>query len=375
DRRHRPTGGTGRPAAPADRRHRPTGGTGRPARRNITWMGERALTRLRRDRAGFVFRVLAVPRYLNAGPNLRVHTGAPGDDAGMTTLAQRPAAVLVAVSRPWFWPVSWVPAYLGTVIAGHAWLPDPADTGRAVVALLVLGPLIWGAVLAQNDLHDLPSDRVNPRKATAPLVTGAVSAPRLRLWHRALVLASIGAAWYVGPLFVVGVAGVLALGWAYSVPPLRLKGRSGWDVAVNAVVVGAVSPAAGWAITREPWEFPWQLALIGVLFAAALYVPTTVIDVSADAGAGDETFSVKYGARTAYRIGLCLWGLALAVSLFCASRDSLVPRETLIPQLVMAPVLFAAYAALTRRPSIARLAVVSLLFGIPTAGFAMAYVG
>ncbi|GGR12829.1 hypothetical protein GCM10010168_33240 [Actinoplanes ianthinogenes] len=290
----------------------------------------------------------------------------------MTALSEKS---LVAVSRPWFWPVSWVPAYLGTVLAGHAWLPARADAGRALVALIILGPLVWGAVLAQNDLHDLPSDRVNPRKATAPLVTGAVPADRLRLWYRLLAAASLAAALYVGPLFVLGVAGVLVLGWAYSVPPLRLKTRPGWDVAVNALVVGLVSPAAGWAITRAPWEFPWQIGVIGVLFAAALYVPTTVTDLAADTEAGDTTFAVRFGARTAYRLGLVLWGTALAVCLLSAALDALVPRSTLIPQLVTVPILAGGYAALTRNPTIPRLAVVSLLFGIPTAGFALAYVG
>jgi 4-hydroxybenzoate polyprenyltransferase len=187
----------------------------------------------------------------------------------MTRVLERPAVVLVAVSRPWFWPVSWVPAYLGTVLAGHAWLPTRADALRSAVALLVLGPLIWGAVLAQNDLHDLRSDRVNPRKGTAPLVTGAVTVTRLRVWYRGIALAAVGTALFVGPLFVLGVVGVLLLGWAYSVPPLRLKARPGWDVTVNALVVGVVSPAAGWSITPPPREFPWQLGRIGLLLAAA----------------------------------------------------------------------------------------------------------
>ena len=293
----------------------------------------------------------------------------------MTAVLERPAALLVLVSRPWFWPVSWVPAYLGTVLAGHAWLPAPEDAGRAMVALLVLGPLIWGAVLAQNDLHDLRSDRANPRKATAPLVTGAVSARRLQRWYYGIAAAAVGCALYVGPLFVAGVAGVLVLGWAYSVPPLRLKTRPGWDVAVNALVVGVVSPGAGWAITRAPWEFPWQFAVIGVLFAAALYVPTTVTDLAADTGAGDTTFAVRFGARFAYRIGVVLWGSALVFSLVCAGLDVVVPRSTLGAQLVLAPVLLVAYAMLTRRPTITKLALISVLFGVPTAGFALAYVG
>jgi lycopene elongase/hydratase (dihydrobisanhydrobacterioruberin-forming) len=293
----------------------------------------------------------------------------------MTKALERPAAVLVAVSRPWFWPVSWVPAYLGTVLAGHAWLPTRADAPRAAVALLVLGPLIWGAVLAQNDLHDLRSDRNNPRKGTAPLVTGAVSATRLRVWYRVIALAAVGTALFVGPLFVLGVAGVLLLGWAYSVPPLRLKARPGWDVTVNALVVGVVSPAAGWSITRPPWEFPWQFGLIGLLFAAALYVPTTVTDLAADSGAGDTTFAVRFGPRFAHRLGTALWASALALSLVCAWLDVVVPRSTLTPQLVMAPILVTAYAVLTRRPTITKLALLSVLFGVPTVGFALAYIG
>ena len=293
----------------------------------------------------------------------------------MTRMMERPAALLVAVSRPWFWPVSWVPAYLGTVLAERAWLPERADLPRALVALLVLGPLVWAAVLIQNDLHDLPSDCDNPRKATAPLVTGAVSAARLRLWYRWTVAGTIGSALLVGPLFVLGVAGVLLLGRAYSVPPLRLKTRPGWDVAVNALVVGAVAPAAGWAITRAPWEFPWQFAVLGVLFAAALYLPTTVTDLAADTGAGDTTFAVRFGAPLAYRLGIGLWGAALLFSLVCAGHDVLVPRSTLVPQLILAPVLLTAYASLTRRPTIPRLAALSLLFGVPTAGWVLAYLG
>ena len=98
-------------------------------------------------------------------------------------------------------------------------------------------------------------------------------------------------------------------------------------------------------------------------------------DLAADTGAGDTTFAVRFGARFAYRLGLALWGSALVVSLLCAWLDVLVPRSTLSAQLVMAPVLLLAYAILTRRPTITKLALVSVLFGVPTIGFALAYVG
>ncbi|MBM2620088.1 UbiA family prenyltransferase [Actinoplanes sp. LDG1-06] len=280
------------------------------------------------------------------------------------------ATLVVAVSRPWFWPVSWVPAYLGMVLADRQL--TPVDVPRTLLALLVLGPLVWGAVLAQNDRHDLASDRINPRKASSPLVTGAVDHAALASWYRWIAGAALVAALFVRPLFVLGVAGVLLLGWAYSAPPLRLKTRPGWDVAVNALVVGVVSPAAGWSITHDPWAFPWPFGLIGLLFAAALYVPTTVTDLPSDTTSGDTTFAVRFGARTAYAIGLLLWTAGLVTSVLCAATDTVVPRDTLVPQLFTVPVLLAAYAILTRRPSIPRLAVLSIFFAIPTAGFALA---
>src|SRR5690348_8123936 len=194
---------------------------------------------------------------------------------------------LVAESRPWFWPVGWVPAYVGTVVANHSLVPD---LPRALLALLILGPLVWGIVLIQNDLHDRRTDELNARKATAPLVLGTVTVRELTWLGRVLVVAAIGAGLVIGPLYALGVATVLALGWAYSAPPLRLKARPGADVAVNAVVIGVLAPLAGWSLTRPPWEFPWLLGLFGLLFAAAFYLPTTIVDLPADRRAGDTTF-------------------------------------------------------------------------------------
>jgi lycopene elongase/hydratase (dihydrobisanhydrobacterioruberin-forming) len=183
--------------------------------------------------------------------------------------------------------------------------------------------------------------------------------------------AALAVAALIGPLFVLGVAAVLALGWAYSAPPLRLKTRPGADVLVNALVVGVVAPLGGWSVAREPWEFPWQMGLLGLLFAAAFYVPTTVVDRPADLRAGYSTIAVRYGATGAYRLGVSLWSLALGLSLACASADVLIPASTLPAQLVLAPVLLGAYAGLTRAPSIPRLAVLALVFAVPSAGFVL----
>jgi lycopene elongase/hydratase (dihydrobisanhydrobacterioruberin-forming) len=279
---------------------------------------------------------------------------------------------LVAESRPWFWPVGWVPAYVGTVVANHSLVPD---LPRALLALLILGPLVWGIVLIQNDLHDRRTDELNARKATAPLVLGTVTVRELTWLGRVLVVVAIGAGLLIGPLYALGVATVLALGWAYSAPPVRLKSRPGADVAVNAVVIGVLAPLAGWSLTRPPREFPWLLGLFGLLFAAAFYLPTTVVDRPADRSAGDTTFAVRFGPQWTFRAGLALWVAALLGALLCARLDVFVPSSSLPYQAAMAPVLTAGYVLLARRPSILRLACLSVLFGIPTIGFITGYLG
>lgn len=248
-------------------------------------------------------------------------------------------------------------------------MPVPGAVPRLIAAFVVLGPLIWGAVLTVNDLHDLPSDRHNPRKATAPLVTGVLTAGDLARWHRRCAVAALVLGAIVGPVFAVGVAVVLVLGWLYSVPPVRLKGRPGADVAVNAVVVGVFTPLAGWSLHRPVTDYPAMLALLGLLLAAALYVPTTVLDHDADVLAGDATAAVRWRPAVCYRLGLTLWTSATAVWLACCHLDVFVPRGSWTLQTVAAPLLVLVYAVAARRPSIPRLAVVAVAFGVPAADF------
>jgi chlorophyll synthase len=213
---------------------------------------------------------------------------------------------VLRLSRPWFWPLGWGGAYLGWVLATHSLMPPVAALPKAAAALLVLGPLVWTAVLTVNDLHDLPSDRRNPRKARAPLVTGALTPEDLRRWHRGSTVAALVVATVAGPAFVAGTALVLLLGYLYSVPPVRLKARPGADVAVNAAVVGVLAPVAGWSLDRPAVDYPPAMALFGLLLAAALYLPTTVIDRAADRFAGDATAAVRWRPAVCYRAGVAL---------------------------------------------------------------------
>lgn len=279
----------------------------------------------------------------------------------------------VVLFRPWFWPVAWGPALIGLVLGSGAWprLDDP----RVLLAALVTGPLVWGCVLLANDSHDLASDRSNPRKAGTPLVRGTVDAPLLARVRAGLTVASVGAGLLVSPLFGLGTAFVLALGWAYSCPPLRLKARPGADVAVNALAIGVLAPLGGWSLVQPVGDYPIALALFGLLVGSALYLPTTVIDRVSDHLAGDTTFAVRFGERTAYRLGVLLWCAAVAGWLaWCRANDQLGAGAVVV-QVILCTCLVPLYAVLVARPSITRLAVVSAGFAVSGLCFVAACVG
>lgn len=296
------------------------------------------------------------------------------DDRGTVPRALPSPATVLAMLRPWYWPVSLAPMMLGYVLGSASWLPPAGSVGRHVGAALVIGPLVWGAVLAMNDRHDLASDRANPRKATAPVVTGAVGMRGLGRLQTLFVTASLVVAAITGPRLALGTAGVLALGWAYSTPPLRLKSRPGADVAVNALVAGLLAPLCGWSLNQPVLTYPLALAVAGTLITAALYVPTTVIDLAADRQAGDVTFAVRFGPRTTYRVALVMWGAGTVVWLI-ACVQGLVPPEHVPFHAVCCAAQMALYAVLMRRPSIPRLAILFTAFGAPALAFLSAVVG
>ena len=289
-------------------------------------------------------------------------------------MQQTLTAPVVVLGRPWFWPLGWGGGYLGAVLATRTWLPPAGTVPATIAAMVVLGPLVWTAVLTINDLHDLPGDRRNPRKATAPLVTGALTEAGLIRWHWWSTIAALLVAALVSPVFLAGTVLVLVLGRLYSVPPIRLKSRPGADVAVNALVIGVLAPLAGWSLHRSVGEYPLILALLGLLLAAALYLPTTVIDRDADREAGDTTAAVRWSPAACHRAGLTLWIAATTIWLAVCHLGVLVERDSWWLQTLTAPILVVVYAGAAGRPSISRMAVVALAFGVPAADFLYACV-
>ncbi|MGA8117387.1 MAG: UbiA family prenyltransferase [Actinocatenispora sp.] len=299
----------------------------------------------------------------------------------MVTLLDRPTVGrrlldVWALGRPWFWPVSLLPYAVGVLLATHRLVPAPAQWPRLAVGAVVAGPLVWLAVLAVNDAHDLAGDLRNPRKAGGPLTSGRMSTRTARHVSVAAGAAAVLTALAVGVQFSLGTVAVLALGWAYSAPPLRLKARPGADVAVNAIAVGAMGPLAGFTAVQSIAGFPWPIALQGTLVGAALYLPTTLVDYRSDLASGYDTIAVRWGPRRTYLLGLALWSAAAVLSVLLAATDTVIPRRMLPFEAVMVPGLVLAYHLILRRIRAFRgIVLLSFLFLVPSGVFALVYTG
>lgn len=256
--------------------------------------------------------------------------------------------------RPEFWLVTIFPLYMGWVLASRelwpglgVWLDlwsgaaarggaTPAEVLEALArwarvawpflaGLACVGPLVWGSTLLYNNYRDLREDRANPRRRRDPLVLGQVTGAQA-LWG-ARVLGALGllVAAAVGPFFLAAMAACLALSWAYSAPPLRLKGRAGFDVLVNVVGVGLLCTLAGWSLAAPLGAFPWPFLLLPVLLLASAYIPTTLVDHDTDRAFGVRTLAVALGPERTFWLGFAVAVASNLVFLVSALLDYVVP--------------------------------------------------
>jgi lycopene elongase/hydratase (dihydrobisanhydrobacterioruberin-forming) len=296
--------------------------------------------------------------------------------------ARHPRDVALAwwrLSRPAVWMVSLLPFWTAHVLATRELVPSH-HRRELLVATVVIGPFLWASASWVNDACDVDGDRMNPRKADSPLVQGVFSAGAV--WRGAVVaaLAAVALAVTVNVKFALVVTGALALAWAYSAPPVRLKTRPGADLAANALAVGVVTLLAGWAVTRSPGDFPWYVLPQGLLVASALYVPTTLVDADSDRRSGYRTITTTLGDRRAYFLGWTAWVLSCGGAVLLAALDVLVPRPMLLVFAVTMPVLLWEYHVLigrARDPAgiVRGIVVCSVTFLASNSLFALMYTG
>ena len=174
---------------------------------------------------------------------------------------------------------------------------------------LVAGWCVNVFIVGINQLEDVEIDRVN--KPFLPVAAGDLR-PAAG-WRIVAVCAVVPLVLAVtqGAVELVAVAAGLAIGTAYSVPPVRLKRFPALaslsitfvrSVVVNVGVWIHFSHTFGGGSAIHPGV--WALIAVTVPFSFAIAILKDVPDIEGDRRYAIATFSVRLGARPVFGIGL-----------------------------------------------------------------------
>ncbi len=189
----------------------------------------------------------------------------------------------------------------------------------ATAGLALAGPLACGASQALNDWCDRDVDAIN--EPGRPIPSGRIPG-RWGLWV-ALTLAALALAVGFALGRVVGLASALglAVAWAYSAPPLRLK-RNGW---FSALACGLSYEGLPWfagaalCLHRVPGPAILVVALLYSLGAHGIMTLNDFKSVQGDRATGLRSLPAQLGIRRACRGAGAVMALAqILVVLFLA---------------------------------------------------------
>jgi homogentisate phytyltransferase / homogentisate geranylgeranyltransferase len=177
---------------------------------------------------------------------------------------------------------------------------------------LIAGALVNVYIVGLNQLEDVEIDRIN--KPGLPIAAGDLTISHARAIVTASGAAATALALTQGWVELVAVVAAMAIGTAYSSPPLRLKRFPALAAAsisiVRAVVVNVgvyEHFAASLGGRPELSALPAPIVALTVFvlpFSLAIAVLKDVPDAKGDRRFGIATFTVRLGPRRALGIGL-----------------------------------------------------------------------
>lgn len=252
-----------------------------------------------------------------------------------------------------------------------AGLQSPLSALRAgVLAALAPNLLLFVLIAASsfviNQVYDVESDRLNEKNFL--LYLGRISRREAIVFYAALALAALALGLYLGPpLRELGAAGLL-LGFAYSVPPVRLKGRPLADMLANGLGFGFLGFALGWLALR-PWggnlavnAAPYVVAMCGI------FLNTTIPDEAGDREAGDRTSCVVLGRGVVAVLALLMLAAAAAGGFLLGDARCAIAAFASLPAFIAAAVEPAAEVSVPASQFAGRAFFIIISIGVPPLG-------
>jgi chlorophyll/bacteriochlorophyll a synthase len=185
-----------------------------------------------------------------------------------------------------------------------------------VAGILLAGPLVCGTSQAVNDWYDRHVDALNEPHRVVP--SGRM--PGRWALHIAIAntVASLCVGWLLGPWVLAATCFGLALAWAYSAPPLRLK-RNGWagNAAVGLCYEGLPWFTAAAAVAGGLPAMP--VVIVALLYSVGAHGIMTLNDfksIAGDRAMGIASLPASLGTRVAARLACVVMAVPQVVVLW-----------------------------------------------------------
>jgi chlorophyll synthase len=235
-------------------------------------------------------------------------------------------------------PITWFPpmwAFACGVVASGA----PLGAGNAWLALLgvlLAGPVVCGMSQAVNDWFDRHVDALN--EPGRPIPSGRVPGR----WGLGVALAWTGLSLLVGaalgPWGLAATALGVALAWAYSAPPLRLKRNGWWGNAACGLSYETLPWLTAVAVLAGGPPEP-RTVLVALLYGVGAHGIMTLNDfksIEGDRRFGIRSLPVALGPEAAARVACAVMALPQAAVVALLAGWGALPYAAAIAALLAA---------------------------------------
>jgi len=250
-------------------------------------------------------------------------------------------------TTPWFysfWKFSRPHTVIGTTcsVMGLYLMAIASTTHLHNITLSLLGQLLgsWFAclcgniyIVGLNQLEDVEIDQIN--KPHLPLAAGEFTRKQAQRIVAITGILALLIAGLTGPFLFAMVLISLAIGTAYSLPPIRLKRFPFWAAICIFTVRGAIVNLGlflhfRWVLKSTP-EIPgevWALTWFILVFTVAIAIFKDIPDMEGDKQYNITTFTIKLGQKAVFNLSLwvltaCYLGMIIAGGFWLASVNSL----------------------------------------------------
>lgn len=178
-------------------------------------------------------------------------------------------------------------------------------------------------IVGLNQLEDVEIDQIN--KPHLPVAAGEFSKRQAQVIVAITGISALLLAWYLGP-FLLGMVGIsLAIGTAYSLPPIRLKRFPFWAAICIFTVRGAIVNLGlflhfNWVLKGKEYipEEVWTLTLFVLVFTLAIAIFKDIPDMEGDRQYNITTFTLQLGKQAVFNLSrwvltVCYLGMSFSI--------------------------------------------------------------